>query len=55
MNGTENDEYISVHYRPHLALFITTVSKYFDIAIFSSGEQGYVDALLDVMDPSGQV
>ena len=46
---------INVYYRPHIIHFITTVSQYFDIAIFSSGEQGYVDALLDVMDPSGQV
>ena len=54
-NDKTEDDHISVKYRPHLAHFLATVIKYFDIAIFSSGEQDYVDALLDVMDPSGQV
>eukprot|EP00658_Telonema_sp_P-2_P067347 TRINITY_DN5625_c0_g1_i22.p1 TRINITY_DN5625_c0_g1~~TRINITY_DN5625_c0_g1_i22.p1 ORF type:complete len:434 (-),score=44.47 TRINITY_DN5625_c0_g1_i22:264-1565(-) len=51
----QNSQSVNVYYRPHLAQFISTISQGFDIAIFSTCEQEYVDALLDVMDPSGQV
>jgi TFIIF-interacting CTD phosphatase-like protein len=54
-DGTIPDELFIVQYRPHIAHFFATVTKHFDIAIFATGEQDYVDALLDVMDPSGQV
>ena len=48
-------ETVEVYYRPHLVQFIAGVSKHFEIVIFSTCEQDYVDALLDVMDPSGEL
>lgn len=48
----ENSIYFfDVFFRPYLKEFLTTVSKYFDLAIFTAAVKGYADIILDYIDP----
>jgi len=40
-----------VHVRPHAKEIIKRMSKYFDVAVFTAGNQCYADPILDYIDP----
>lgn len=46
--------YIDVFFRPHLYHFLNTVSKYFDLAIFTAAMKGYADTIIDYIDPDNK-
>ena len=51
----ENSIYFfDVFFRPHLKEFLTTVCKYFDLAIFTAALKGYADIILDYIDPKNE-
>lgn len=41
---------ISVKMRPHLDTCLEFLEKMYEIAVFTAGEQGYADAVLDYLD-----
>ena len=43
--------YMDVFFRPHLKQFLSEVSKYFDLAIFTAAMKGYADTIIDFIDP----
>ena len=45
---------ISVKMRPYLDMCLEHLSKYYEIAVFTAGEQNYADAILDVLDESSK-
>ena len=46
--------YMDVFFRPHLKNFLSEVSKYFDLAIFTAAMKGYADTILDFIDPQNK-
>lgn len=40
-----------VHVRPYAKQIIKNLSKYFDVMIFTAGNQCYADPILDYLDP----
>lgn len=42
-----------VYFRPYLTDFLKSAAQYFDLAIWSSGTDDYVDAMVDSILPSG--
>ena len=40
-----------VKVRPHLEPMLDYLSKYYELCVFTAGEQGYADAVLDYLDP----
>ena len=50
----EVEEYnVFVKMRPFYDDCIENLSKYYEIVVFTAGEQEYADAILDVLDPDG--
>ena len=50
-NGTTYEIY--ARKRPYLEYFLKTVSKQFEIVVFTASQQIYANTLLDYIDPSG--
>jgi len=50
-NGTTYEIY--ARKRPYLEYFLKTVSKQFEICVFTASQQIYADKLLDYLDPEG--
>ncbi len=46
--------YMDVFFRPHLKNFLTDVSKFFDLAIFTAGTKLYADTIIDYIDPENK-
>ena len=46
--------YMDVFFRPHLKHFLSEVSKYFDLAIFTAATKGYADTIIDYIDPNNK-
>ena len=46
--------YMDVFFRPHLKKFLSEVSKYFELAIFTAATKGYADTILDFIDPNNK-
>jgi len=44
-----------VRKRPFLSLFLTETSKKFELVTFTAGSDDYANALLDHLDPTGQI
>ncbi len=44
-----------VLFRPHLHEFLTEMSKYYEIVIFTAALQDYADYILDRIDPDNQL
>jgi TFIIF-interacting CTD phosphatase-like protein len=40
-----------VHIRPHAREAIRNLSRYFDVVVFTAGNQCYADPILDALDP----
>ncbi len=51
--GEEEEFNVFVKMRPYYDECIENLSKYYEIAVFTAGEQEYADAILDVLDPDG--
>ena len=47
--------YMDVFFRPHLKHFLSEVSKYFDLAIFTAAMKGYADIIIDFIDPNNSI
>ena len=47
--------YMDVFFRPHLKQFLSEVSKYFDLAIFTAAMKGYADTIIDFIDPHKKI
>ena len=43
--------FIDVFFRPYLKEFLTEISKYFDLAIFTAAMKGYADTIINYIDP----
>ena len=46
--------YMDVFFRPHLKKFLSEVSKYFDLAIFTAAMKLYADTIIDYIDPENK-
>ena len=46
--------YMDVFFRPHLKHFLSEVSKYFNLAIFTAATKGYADTIIDYIDPNNK-
>lgn len=44
-----------VKVRPHLEPMLDYLSKYYELCVFTAGEQGYADAVLDYLDPKREI
>lgn len=49
MQGKIISGYVNV--RPHAKEIIKSLSKYFDIMVFTAGNQCYAEPILDYLDP----
>ena len=47
--------YMDVFFRPHLKQFLSEVSKYFDLAIFTAAMKGYADTIIAFIDPHKKI
>ena len=48
-------EYRTYKVRPYCNEFLTDLSKYFEIVIFTAAMQAYADRIVDEIDPSGNI
>jgi len=46
--------YFTSQVRPYIFDFLTNVSRYYDIAVFTSSKQCYADTILDAIDPENK-
>lgn len=51
--GREQEFNVFVKIRPFYDDCIENLSKYYEIAVFTAGEQEYADAILNILDPDG--
>jgi Dullard-like phosphatase family protein len=49
-----NDIYCTTQVRPHMFDFLTYVSQYYDIAIFTASKKYYADTILNAIDPDNK-
>lgn len=49
-----NNIYFTSQVRPYIFDFLTNVSRYYDIAVFTSSKQCYADTILDAIDPENK-
>lgn len=47
--------FIAVKVRPYLFQCLEHLGKMYEIVVFTAGEQSYADAILDQIDPEGQI
>lgn len=43
--------HVHVKKRPHLDVFLSSVSKLFEVVVFTASQQVYAEKLLDILDP----
>jgi Dullard-like phosphatase family protein len=53
--GEEEEFIVYVKMRPFYDECIENLAKYYEIAVFTAGEQDYADAILNVLDPEGLI
>ena len=53
--GIEEEFNVFVKMRPFYDECIENLSKYYEIVVFTAGEQEYADAILDILDPDGYI
>lgn len=55
LEAPEGNCFISVKIRPYLFQCMEHLSKYYEIVVFTAGEQTYADAILDQIDAENQI
>jgi CTD small phosphatase-like protein 2 len=46
-----SDQIINVRFRPYLKEFLESVSKNFNLILWTAGEQKYADLMINTIDP----